>query len=134
MILLDTSFCIDWLRENTRCIEGDAGRKLKSLGSLPLAVSLFTLCELEAGAQGSRSPESELRKVRRFIDHVTLVVPGRGFPALYGEVFQGLKREGIRIPLMDLLIGLCAKQESLPVLTRDIDHFSRILGLTVESW
>jgi len=134
MILLDTNFCIDWLRENSRGIEGKAGKKLRDLGDLPLALSLFSLCELEAGAQSSRSPETELRKVRRFADHLNLIVPGRGFPALFGEVSQGLRSAGTLIPLMDLLIGLCAKQEGLPVLTRDVDHFSRIPGLTVEAW
>ncbi len=101
---------------------------------MPLAISIFTQCELEAGAQGSRTQATELSKVRRFVDHLNLIFPGRGFPALYGEVLQGLRDSGAMIPLVDLLIGLCAKQEGLPVLTRDIEHFSRIPGLTVESW
>ena len=133
MILPDTGFCIDWLRENTRGREGEASRRLRSLG-VPLAISIFTQCELEAGAQGSRTQAAELTKVRRFVGHLSLILPGRGFPALYGEVLQGLRDSGAMIPLMDLLIGLCAKQEGLAVLTRDVEHFSMISGLTVESW
>ncbi len=38
------------------------------------------------------------------------------------------------IPVMDILIGICAMQEGIPVLTRDIAHFSRIPGLVVEPY
>ena len=43
MILLDANFCIDWLRENSRGVEGNATQKLRSLGDLPLALSIFIL-------------------------------------------------------------------------------------------
>jgi tRNA(fMet)-specific endonuclease VapC len=134
MILLDTTFCVDWLRENARMERGPATRKLLELGDASLAISLFTSCELEAGASRSKEPDAERAKLRRFVGHVEVISPGNGFAYLYGELVAALWSSGSMIPLMDILIGLCAKQEGLAVLTRDIGHFSRIPGLTVETY
>jgi predicted nucleic acid-binding protein len=134
MILLDTNFCVDWLREVARGSGGPAGEKLRSLEDMPLGISLFTCCELEGGAACSRDPVSEATKISRLFDHVAIVHPGRGFPSLYGQILARLRLAGSMIPVMDLFIGLCALQEGAAVLTRDSAHFSRIPGLRIETY
>jgi tRNA(fMet)-specific endonuclease VapC len=133
-VFLDTSFCIDLMRERKRGKKGRASRKLESLGETPLYVSLFVACELQAGAQMSDSPQTELRKVETFCEIVEIICPDRLFAITYGEAEALLRRNGKAIPTMDLLIGLTARQHGLPLLTGDDRHFRRIPGLVVETY
>ena len=55
MSFLDTSFIIDLLREEKRRTRGPAHQKLEQLGFTPVRLSLFVVCELEAGASLSAS-------------------------------------------------------------------------------
>jgi len=133
-VFLDTSFCIDVMRERKRGKRGPAIRKLEALGETPLYMSLFVACELQAGARMSDDPHAELRKVELFCEIVEIVLPDRSFAVAYGEAEAFLRRNGNPIPTMDLLIGLTAKQFGLPLLTADNDHFRRIPGLVVETY
>ena len=55
--------------------------------------------------------------------------PDRAFAVLYGEAPAGFSVDGVPIPVMDLLIGVTAKANTLSLLTRDPIHFSRLRGL-----
>ncbi len=133
-MLFDTSVCIDLLRERGRGIQGPAHGALERLGSTPIHISLFSLCELEAGMSLSDRPEVERRRVNALVNHLTVLAPDDAFAVLYGEAAAHLLRNGTPIPVMDLLIGVTAKSRSLPVLTRDTTHFGRIPGLVVEGY
>ncbi len=133
-MLLDTSVCVDLLRERGRGVRGPAHDALAKLGDTPIFISLFSLCELEAGMSLSDRPEAERRRVNALVGHLTVVAPDDAFALLYGEAAAYLLRNGTPIPVMDLLIGITAKSRSLPVLTRDTSHFRRIPGLVVEGY
>jgi tRNA(fMet)-specific endonuclease VapC len=133
-LFLDTTFCIDLMRERKRDKNGPASRKLASLGEIPLYMSLFVACELHARARLSKDPQAELRKVEALTEMVEVVHPERSFAVAYGETEAFLRRKGKAIPTMDLLIGLTAKLYGLPLLTGDEEHFRRIPGLIVETY
>jgi tRNA(fMet)-specific endonuclease VapC len=133
-VFLDTTFCIDLMRERKQGKEGPASRKLASLGETPLYVSLFVACELHAGARLSNNPLRELRKVETLLEIVEIIQPERSFAVAYGEAEAILRRKGEAVPTMDLLIGLTAKLHGLPLLTADEKHFRRIPGLIVETY
>ncbi len=133
-MFLDTTFCIDLMRDRKQGKTGPASRKLAALGETPLYASLFVACELHAGARMSNNPEAELRKIQALSEIVEIVVPDRSFAVAYGETEAFLRRKGRTIPTMDLLIGLTAKLHGLPLLTADNEHFSRIPGLVVETY
>ena len=133
-MFLDTTFCIDLMREYHRKTRGPATRKLTSLGTTPLYASLFVACELHAGARMAGEPQRELRKVQWIMERLTLVLPDDTFAVAYGEVEALLRQNEQPIPTMDLLIGVTAKMHDLPILTRDPKHFERIPGLVVESY
>ncbi len=133
-MFIDTSFCIDLFRENNNKIEGAATKKLQSLGTVPIYISIFVLCELHAGAQLSKNPKNELRKIELFSEKIETVYPDRSFPVLYGEAECFLRKNGTPIPVMDLLIGVMSKQYGLPIITRDSSHFILIPGLAVEGY
>ena len=133
-MFIDTSFCIDLMREQRQGIKGPAIRKLVSLGETPLYMSLFVACELQAGARMSDDAQTELRKVMMFSELVEIILPDRSFAVAYGEEEAVLRRRGKAIPAMDLLIGVMAKQYGLPLLTADEKHFRRIPNLVVETY
>lgn len=133
-MILETTFCIDLLREQTRRIAGPATAKLAGLGTHPLYLPLFVLCELQAGARMSGNPRRELGRVELLSSRLGLLLPDATFPVAYGEAESFLRKRGIPIPTMDLLIGVLAKCHGRPLLTRDASHFARIPGLVVESY
>lgn len=133
-MFLDTTFCIDLMRETARETPGPATTKLRSLGARPLHVAVFVLCELQAGAQVSADPVRELAKVERFTDLVDTVCPDAALAVAYGEAEAELRRRGAAIPVMDLLIGVTAKMHGLPLLTRDVAHYREIPGLVLETY
>lgn len=131
---LDSTFCIDLMRERSRGDEGPALRKLTALADIPLHVSLFVLCELQAGARLSLHPTRELCRVESFAEGLQTVYPDAAFAVAFGEAEALLRRNGTPIPVMDLLIGIQAKVHGRPLLTRDAGHFRLIPGLAVESY
>ena len=133
-MFLDTSFCIDLMREKNKNITGSATKKMLSIIDFPLFISLYVLCELHAGAQLSNNKMRELRKIELLTESLEIVYPDKTFPVLYGEAESYLRKQGTPIPVMDLLIGITAKQYSMPVITRDVDHFSLIPGVVVERY
>jgi predicted nucleic acid-binding protein len=133
-VFLDTSFCVDLLRERVRGEAGPAMASLQTLADEAMFLSVFVLCELQAGARMSARPNDELGRVSRLLEHVELVLPDATFASLYGELEASLRKSGTPIPTMDLLIGTAAKQYGMPLLTRDPRHFARIDGLIVESY
>lgn len=133
-MVLDTSVCIDLLRESSRGEEGPARQKLAFLGETPIYVALFSVCELQTGVRLARHPDDELRRLTGFLQRVTVLYPDESFSTLYGEAASHLLSSGTPIPVMDLMIGIVAKARSLPLLTRDTKHFDRIPGLVVEGY
>jgi predicted nucleic acid-binding protein len=133
-MVLDTSVCIDLMRETAQGRDGPARCFLAGLGHRQLYLSWFSLCELHTGIFLSSQGAAEAERIMSLVDHLTLIHPDQGFPGLYGEAAAMLIRQGTPMPVMDLLIGISAKSKGLPILTRDPDHFSKIPGLIVETY
>jgi tRNA(fMet)-specific endonuclease VapC len=133
-MFIDTSFCIDLMREHAREENGPAVRKLQELRDLPLYMSLFVACELHAGVRMASRSGDELRKVERLMDLVELVLPDRTLAVAYGEAEAAVRRKGRPVPSMDLLIGTMAKMHGMPLLAGRDNHFRDIPGLVVESY
>jgi len=133
-VFLDTTFCIDLMREQHRSVEGPATQKLRGLGSSPLFASVFVLCELQTGVRLSAHPKRELQKVERLSATLNVVYPDASFAVAYGEVEAFLRKNGTPVSTMDLLIGVTAKMRGLPLLTRNVQHFAVIPGLVLETY
>jgi predicted nucleic acid-binding protein len=65
---------------------------------------------------------------------VEFVFPDRSFSVAYGEAEAALRRKGKPIPTLDLLIGVQAKCQGMPLLAGRDNHFREILGLVVENY
>jgi tRNA(fMet)-specific endonuclease VapC len=131
-MILDTTVCVDLLRERAQGIQGAAYHALDALGDSRLYLSVYSVCELNTGALLSSNKPVEQRRVADFVQHLTVLYPDIAFPTVYSEAAAALLTAGTPIPVMDLLIGITAKTNGLPLLTRDRKHFHRIPGLVVE--
>ncbi len=130
-MFLDTCFLVDLIREKVRSQRGPAIQKLESLGESEVRISVFVLCELRAGAEMSSDPVRELARVAALAETYPVVYPDSTFPGLFGKTLAAMARSGIPVPMMDLMVAVTAKKFGMPVLTRDVEHFGKIPGLTV---
>ncbi len=128
MSFLDTDFAVDLLREQRRRVLGPAHRKLQQLGDAPARLSLFVVCELEAGVALSSSPE-EHKRLHRLCQECEVVYPDERFAPMYGETLAALKRERYTIATTDLLIATQALVPKDSLVTRNLRHFQKISDL-----
>ena len=133
MSFFDTDFVIDLLREQRRGVVGPAHRKLEQLGDAPIRLSVFVMCELEAGAAGYHDPE-EVQRVRRLCQQFEVVYPDERFAPQYGETLAALKQQKLTVATMDLLIGTLALVENDTLVTRNVRHFEKIPHLQIEKY
>ena len=133
-MLLDTCFCIDLMRERSKGQNGPAIKKMKIFADAEIFISLFTLCELRSGAELSNNPIQELKKVELITSFAEVLYPESSFSVLYGELESFLRKNGMPMPVMDLLIAVSAKAAGIPIITRDAAHFNRVPGLVVEEY
>ena len=87
-------------------------------------------CELAAGAEMSKKPFEEKRKVDRLCSSLGIDYPDERFPPAYGSLLRAQERGPGRISTMDLLIASAVVAEA-SLLTRNAKDFSRVPGLDV---
>ena len=133
MSFFDTDFVIDLLREQRRGVVGPVHRKLEQLGETPIHLSVFVVCELEAGAARFHDPE-EVQRVRRLCQQFEVVYPDERFAPLYGATLAVLKQQRLTVATMDLLIGTLALVENDTLVTRNVRHFEKIPHLQIEKY
>jgi tRNA(fMet)-specific endonuclease VapC len=133
MSFLDTDFTVDLLQEQRQRVVGPARRKLQQLGDTPVRLSLFVVCELEAGAALSHSL-AEQERVRRLCQECEVVYPDERFAPLYAETLANLKQQGFTIATMDLLIAIQALALNDTLMTRNVRHFQKIPHLRLEDY
>jgi predicted nucleic acid-binding protein len=129
VIHFDTSFVVDFLRETSRDDPGPATALLDSLPADDLAVSLFAVCELLAGAALAQRGDEERQKVREFCATLRIAYPDDAFADQYARIVGTLKRSGRNVGAIDLLIATAAVRDGARLVTRDRKDFLDIPGL-----
>ena len=131
-ILLDTCTVVDVLRGDrphfrVRIQEAlDAGTRL--------AISSLVLYELTYGAMISAKPDVELALIDSFVAH-THVEPWSAEDGLTAaRTRSDLKKIGLPIGAMDVLIGGHALNRGWSLVTENIREFVRIDGLSLIDW
>ena len=98
-----------------------------------LAVSVVTLAEVFEGAWGHRDPVEQLARYRAFLAGFAVLDVTEPVVEVFARIRADLRRQGNRLPDLDLLIAATALHHDLTLLTRNVRHFERVPGLQFHS-
>lgn len=126
--LLDTNICIHFFKGKYDLID-----KLLEIGIENCAISEITLAELIFGAENSSNPKKNHELIEKLIEQTT-ILPIFNAIYIYGKQKAILRKKGIMISDFDLLIGCTAIENSLVMVTENVNEFSRINGIKIENW
>jgi len=98
-----------------------------------MRLSLFVVCELEAGLSLSSS-RKERDHIQLLCQHCEIVYPDERLAQIYGKILAHLQTLGTPIGTMDLLIGAQALVFDEPLISRNLKDFQKIPNLQLESY
>ena len=125
-MIVDTTFLIDLEREIGRRQPGSATEFLGLHPAEVMRISVITVGELAEGYDDPAAPGLVELIAPYGIVEISLSICRR-----YAAVSRALRSSGSRMGDNDLWIGATALEVGELLVTRDLDHFSRIAGLTV---
>ena len=113
--------------------QGEVGARIRARKPSELSISAITLGELRYGADRKGS-----RKLHALIDTFTATIAVMPFDedaALeFGRIGSLLAERGTPIGDFDVLIAAHAVALRCTLVTNNVRHFSRVPGLSMESW
>jgi tRNA(fMet)-specific endonuclease VapC len=129
MFLLDTDFCIDWLRRKEF-----ARKALANVLPTDVAISAVTVGELLMGAYCAQAPDREAGKVQAFLQPIRVLDYGNQEASRFAEISATLRQQGQLIGVPDAMIAATAQVHRLAVITKNLKHFERVKNLKVVNW
>ncbi len=127
--LLDTDTCVYWLRGHSVLRD-----RLAEVGPEELAISIVSLSELRYGAAYSSQADQNQRAIDDFVSGLAVVGLTAEAARIFGDVKAALRRDGMLIEDLDLLIAATARAFGLTLVTNNLRHFSRVPDLAVQNW
>jgi len=128
--VIDTDILIDLLR-NVKKVVGFLA-EIEERGNL-LSTTVINAFELYYGAHKSKEREQNLLATRKLLNRLILLPLELGSAKTAGRIYAELETKGQPIGLRDALIGAITLTRGYTVVTRNVEHFQKITGLTVIS-
>lgn len=128
--LLDTNVCIYALKDRPAGVL----RRLREVGPEAVAVSVVTVLELRHGAENAADPVADHGRLDDFLAPMTILPFDRDAAEIGGRLRAGLRRAGLRIGDLDLLIAAQALAAGRVLVSNDLRGFDRVPGLRTENW
>ena len=131
----DTDFFLDLMqtRRAHHVAAVERARELESQG-VRIVMTAITRFELSAGIAQFVEPAKEREKVRRLIRaYPTYALDGPAGDHA-GAIHGTLRARGMALGTADSLIAAIALENREPLLTRNRKDFSRVQGLTIETY
>ncbi len=129
MFLLDTDTCIRFMKGHP----GVTDRFLKH-GPGAIFLSVISHHELLYGALHSSAVKRHLKALEDFIAPLTLLPFTQVSAGFSSQVRQDLATAGEPIGPLDTLIAGHALEHGLKLVTGNVREFSRVKGLSIETW
>lgn len=126
--LVDTDWMIDYLAG-----EPAARNLIASLLSDSIAISIITFIEIYEGIKRSPTRRQDERAFRTFLQGVDVFPVNRTVARRAAKVRAGLRLQGrsVRRRSLDLLIAATALAYNLTLVTRNMDDYGDIPGLSL---
>jgi tRNA(fMet)-specific endonuclease VapC len=130
-VIVDTDVLIDVMADDER-----ATRKIETLESrrVPLRVSSVSLFELYHSIERVVDSTDRRRRIETVLDSKPIYPADDVVMKKAGRIDGRLAAEGQAVGMGDTIIAATGLVHEDPLLTRNVDHFERIDGLTVESY
>ena len=131
MAILDTDCLVGLIRGHP-----DALRKLAVLAGRreSVATTAVNVAELFRGAHLARDSVRALSRVRAVLAPLAILPLDGPAGQEYGRIVADLERQGRPVGHMDSMVGAISHLAGETIVTRNVRHFSRIPGLSVDSW
>ena len=128
-LILETTFLVDFERENNRGVPGPAVAFLETHENARLYVTFTVAGELAAGTSPGERAQWEA-----FLAPFYLLAFNADVSWEYGQAYRYLRENGLLIGGNDLWIAATGLAYRMPVVTRNVQHYRRIPGLRVEAY
>lgn len=122
--LLDTNIIIDLFRGNETTVN-----HIKRISTV--YVPTIILGELYYGAYKSNQTNLRILEIQKFEENVIILNCSGKTAKVYGEIKNQLYTQGTPIPENDIWIASIAKENNLPLITKD-KHFEQVIGINLE--
>lgn len=123
--LIDTNVIIDFWRGKNFFQNFTFGKNT--------SISTVVLSELYCGAEKSKNPSKERKKVEEFIKDfdIEIISVDSSIAKIYGVLRSRLEKKGVRLEDFDLLIASTALQNNMTLVTSNTKHFERLQDLNI---
>jgi hypothetical protein len=101
------------------------------LAGRALAVSLFTVAEIEYGMEAKSWGATRRDLMRRFLARFTTLLPDAETARLWARIKNGCEKKGRPIAFADAWIAAAALQLNVPLATHNASDFEAIDGLLI---
>lgn len=129
MVCADTDFIIDLGRGSEKAFDKLAELEQKGEN---ISITAITVAELYNGAYRVKDRSRALADVKRDLSRFSVLNLDYESAKTWGELAEMTKSNSIGE--LDLFIAGIAIANKQAVLTRNLKHFKKVPGLTVESW
>ena len=128
-LILETTFLIDFERENNRGAAGPAVAFLESQDDARLYITYTIAGELAAGTS-----LADRARWEQFLAPFHILQHNPDVSWEYGRAYRYLADNGRMIGGNDLWIAATGLAYRMPVVTANVEHYRRVPGLQVESY
>jgi tRNA(fMet)-specific endonuclease VapC len=128
-LVIDSDILIYFLKGHT-----EIAGKLSGHPSETIFTTRINYIELLYGAYNSSKIEQNLARISAFLDLLTILEFDQKASAIFAEDKAKLKRHGMLIADMDLMIASITKAHDFSLVTNNLKHFVRIENLKLECW
>ena len=101
------------------------------LAGRALAVSLFTVAEIEYGMEAKNWGATRRHLIRRFLARFTTLLPDSDTARLWARIKNGCDKKGRPITFADAWIAAAALQLNVPLATHNASDFEAVDGLFI---
>lgn len=129
MYLLDTNTIIYFFKGL-----GDVAKNLFEKSPQEIFIPSVVVYELEVGIAKSNDSKKREEQLAKLLSHVQIIDFSVNEAKASAKIRAKLEKSGTPIGPIDTLIAGCAKANGLTLITRNIDEFKRVEGLSVQNW
>lgn len=122
--LLDTDWAVYYLRGKRSIVKAIDEYREKGI-----AISTISIAELYDGIYRSTNPEQKELVLLDFLEGLRIINITKPIARVFGKRRAELKKKGLTVSDLDLLIACAAEYHNLIILTNNRKHFEKIPGI-----